>query len=629
MRMAVPAGPTYRTGRTSTVIDYYLLTKCLSEQTESVTVLHQFPLRPHSPVQVNLKMGVPDKMPVLQLPPRLPLEVPFGPAREPRDWSSLGGLVEEAKEYMKTHRTSQPERLQVLDHVYSTFVQEFEVQISEATDTPRRQRSRRGEGPSIRWVDSTRRAREHFKSWRNLVRPLHWLTQWTNDVLRYIEDSDSNATAHTLAEDLRDHPAEFQEVEALINIYHKATMLIQALSRNEAAGQQCQELNRSSFTDLQDELQRAVEEERHNSRKTSLQAWRDWVADASSHNRGWAHRWTKLQDVWKPTRARIGGTYTGKPIDVLKQERERLMGIWGCQRRRAAIFEATAADHEGLPPLTAEQGLRAACSFPRRTAQTWDGFHPRHFSMLKESQLEIVMDVLEVVELLGMTPSNIQAVYAKLIPKHTGNQLEQISMRGIGLLPSLYRLWARLRQTEARRWEKQHRTPLMGHQAGRSIMEVVFMQGLRAESGQQQEPRVHTGAFIWDLLNFYEHLNRQKLWDRACSTGFSKVVAAVALNQYSTRRFIGLEDLALPCDFPERGIVAGCGLATTWVQVYSLEPLQVWQTASPQVGLTIFIDDLFSHSEDQAEHKVVGHLAAGAASLHVAIEHNLECRIAP
>jgi hypothetical protein len=105
-------------------------------------------------------------------------------------------------------------------------------------------------------------------------------------------------------------------------------------------------------------------------------------------------------------------------------------------------------------------------------------------------------------------------------------------------------------------------------------------------------------------------------------------IVAVALNQYGARRYIGLEDLALDCGYPERGIAAGCGWATTWVQVYTLDPLLVWQSSSPQVGLTVFIDDIMGENTSEEEHQVVGRLTQGAASLRMAIENDLRCEVA-
>ena len=63
-----------------------------------------------------------------------------------------------------------------------------------------------------------------------------------------------------------------------------------------------------------------------------------------------------------------------------------------------------------------------------------------------------------------------------------------------------------------------------------------------------------------------------------------------------------MDELAVDCGFPLRGIAAGCGFATFWVQVYAMGPLHTWQQMHKQVGLTVSIDDLMGDSAAQHEH---------------------------
>ena len=91
---------------------------------------------------------------------------------------------------------------------------------------------------------------------------------------------------------------------------------------------------------------------------------------------------------------------------------------------------------------------------------------------------------------------------------------------------------------------------------------------------------------------------------------------------------MGLGELAVDCGYTRRGISAGCSWATLWVQIYTLDPLMVWQSQSPQVSLTIFIDDLMGGVTAEEENQVVGRLASGAASLYKVIEDDLECAVA-
>ena len=62
----------------------------------------------------------------------------------------------------------------------------------------------------------------------------------------------------------------------------------------------------------------------------------------------------------------------------------------------------------------------------------------------------------------------------------------------------------------------------------------------------------------------------------------SLVIAAVSLNQYAARRFVGLGSIKLDAQHARKSIAAGCGVATTYVQVYAIPPLRAWQPPKPQ-----------------------------------------------
>ena len=96
-----------------------------------------------------------------------------------------------------------------------------------------------------------------------------------------------------------------------------------------------------------------------------------------------------------------------------------------------------------LPPFNIDGMRRSIKRFSKRTAQTYDGFHPRHYTMLAREQVEVAVELLRLIELAGVMPSAIQAVLAKLIPKIKAKEL---TYRSIGPFPSLYRQWSRCRQ---------------------------------------------------------------------------------------------------------------------------------------------------------------------------------------
>ena len=142
--VVAPQQATYRTAKTATTLDYFLMAAAFAERVTHVRALKDFPVRPHSPVLLAIEADRGEKTPVLEVPPRLPLQAPFGPALQPRNWRTLAARVNEALEYCAAPDRSHRAKMQALDGVYFHFVSEMERQVCERTDTPRRMRSRKG-----------------------------------------------------------------------------------------------------------------------------------------------------------------------------------------------------------------------------------------------------------------------------------------------------------------------------------------------------------------------------------------------------------------------------------------------------------------------------------------------------
>ncbi len=85
-----PAGATYRTSKSAWTLDYSLMAPGFGERVVEVKVHSGFPLRPRSPVSSIVGAAAADKTPVLDMPPKLPLNVPVGPSLQLRCWRALG-----------------------------------------------------------------------------------------------------------------------------------------------------------------------------------------------------------------------------------------------------------------------------------------------------------------------------------------------------------------------------------------------------------------------------------------------------------------------------------------------------------------------------------------------------------
>ncbi len=95
-QVLAPRDSTYRTSTARATIDYFIVSSCLSNKLQGCHVVGGFPLKPHLPVRVGLKLGQLEWVPVLDRPSKLPTDAPIGPRREPLDWTELGDRVEQA-----------------------------------------------------------------------------------------------------------------------------------------------------------------------------------------------------------------------------------------------------------------------------------------------------------------------------------------------------------------------------------------------------------------------------------------------------------------------------------------------------------------------------------------------------
>ena len=118
--------------------------------------------------------------------------------------------------------------------------------------------------------------------------------------------------------------------------------------------------------------------------------------------------------------------------------------------------------------LTAGQLREASLSFSAKTAATYDGFHPRHYSFLSDEGLEVMAALLEAAEELGEMPKDLETVMIALLPKKEG-----AGVRPIGLFPSLYRLWVRARRDLAVQWEERFPRQFFAASAGRGALDAV------------------------------------------------------------------------------------------------------------------------------------------------------------
>ncbi len=257
-----------------------------------------------------------------------------------------------------------------------------------------------------------------MRSWRCLTQPLGWLQEIFLRARQALVAEDLELL-ELLAVEVRDSaPGEFQTHPGLIGLMVQAQTIMEALTAFQDPAEEGQALD--VVDSFLGEISVALDHEQSQHRKASREQWSSWVKESLGVNTGWAHKWSQITELWRPPRT--SGSFEGKRSQVLEREAARLSDIWGCTEEAPAQFTGLAEDVEALPQVTVDDFRRAVKTFSARTSQTWDGLQPRHFGLLEDDQVEVVIKLFGLIERIGNMPTSLQGIVATLIPKLNGDR---------------------------------------------------------------------------------------------------------------------------------------------------------------------------------------------------------------
>ena len=291
---------------------------------------------------------------------------------------------------------------------------------------------------------------------------------------------------------------------------------------------------------------------------------------------------------------------TANPVTVIQSERERLAELWHAHRTSANQHEDEAeggtkrrlhddffandpifnAPHGGgteLPPITVEELREASLSFKRTTASTYDGFHVRHFAMLSDEALQCIAHLLMTCEACGQLPDNVISPLVVLIPKPKGG------FRPIGIFTSIERLWAKVRRWHADKWQRDNFRHYLACAKGCGAADLVWRQTLSAEQSAHSQRQY--AAVLWDLKEFFDHIDHRILWQRAIHHGYPRVLVRMAIAAYRAPRLVEINGRLARDLWPTCGVFAGHILAMSLVHLYQMEPLDLFLARNPRVQL--------------------------------------------
>ncbi len=150
-----------------------------------------------------------------------------------------------------------------------------------------------------------------------------------------------------------------------------------------------------------------------------------------------------------------------------------------------------------LPPFSEERIFGSSRTFNGRTAIGICGLRPRHLMLLSRAARRALCVLLELIESVRRWPSSLRAVVEVALSKRTGGS------RLIGLAPTVYRLWARIRYRDCRaQLEDRIERPFLAAAPKRGATRAGFDAARLCEVavGHQQS----TAATMLDIAQYYE-----------------------------------------------------------------------------------------------------------------------------
>jgi len=105
--------------------------------------------------------------------------------------------------------------------------------------------------------------------------------------------------------------------------------------------------------------------------------------------------------------------------------------------------------------------------------------------------------------------------------------------------------------------------------SGQAATDTVWAQSLRAE---QAVGHNHVAAAaLFDLKSFFDTLQHDHLATRARIKKFPRKLARLGIDAYKAPRYVRAWGCVAAPLFPSRGVVAGCGFATTFVEIACID----------------------------------------------------------
>ena len=302
--------------------------------------------------------------------------------------------------------------------------------------------------------------------------------------------------------------------------------------------------------------------------KVARQNWFTWVEVQLQLGAGPLHRFTK-REFHPPAVLTVGPNRPAVGVQaMLDADRQSWKAIWDrFEQVATAPWREVVAPPSwapALPSLSGSEISLAASKFKRTTGLGVDAFSPRWFCQLSEGLLQGFAELLMAIERLGAWPVVLRTLLIVQIPKADGGR------RPIGLLPTLVRVWEKLRKPIVASWRQTICRSYNYADKGKSAQLAVWKQALCAEAAVADGG--HSAAVLVDLAKAFEQVSLDLVWRAGLKLHCPPGVLRLELEAFAMKRRLTMQGAVSAPVETLSAILAGGSFATDALFMLMLGP---------------------------------------------------------
>ena len=325
------------------------------------------------------------------------------------------------------------------------------------------------------------------------------------------------------------------------------------------------------------------------SSREAARGWWEWVDEQLRKGAGALHLFAKrdenMQNAQVPIESVDGPTLgiqalVDKDREVWKEVWERFKGSATAPWRKELHLPWAGR----LPKITGASLADAGRKFKKHTSLGSDAFRPGWFCWLSEGLLDQFARTLVVVEEAGAWPEVVSTLLVAQIPKSDGGR------RPIGLLPTLVRVWEKLRKPIMDAWRSTVQRSYNFAAKGKSSDVAAWIQAHNAEVAAARGG--FAAATLVDLTKAFEMVRLELVWMAGLRMHWPPEILRLVLEAFGfARRLMYMGVVADPI-YTLSAILAGGGYAVDALFMVMSGVCDRVLIEEPEASLCLFVDDM-------------------------------------